>query len=265
MGCGDSKGLPIYASVPCSVSEAATDSKLGSLVHVIGFIRPSETLIRAPFSEDACVACADTTFQPKETPPVEPFSHKMFSARACVPFQIVDGSAAILVDASVCVNDDVDAKPVWDVKPMKQHEVFDLMNTAADVTPPTLAGHVGGGVGHFSQSAPMVDALAFWAVLNGGKDAPNHMKQMGSPSATQKARSAKEGTLKPGDRVAVVGTLSKRDDGAFVLTASAEQHGAITNSPHLNPKLKVKQGQYAPDAPSDAPDVPLVSVASLRH
>ena len=46
--------------------------------------------------------------------------------------------------------------------------------------------------------APMVDALAFWAVLNGGKDAPNHMKQMGSTSATQKARSAKEGTLKPG-------------------------------------------------------------------
>ena len=46
MGCGQSKGLPIFTKTkPKSIVEVARDDMVGSAVHVVGFVKPASQLL----------------------------------------------------------------------------------------------------------------------------------------------------------------------------------------------------------------------------
>ena len=106
MGCGQSSGLPIFTQTkPSPIAVTAVDGKVGSVVHVVGFVKSADKLIRAPFSGEPCVACCVSGFLPKKinaaaASPAAAFGNAAgmdtrwasFTARACVPFTLIDGS-----------------------------------------------------------------------------------------------------------------------------------------------------------------------------
>ena len=48
MGCGQSSGLPIFTQTkPSPIAVTAVDGKVGSVVHVVGFVKSADKLIRA--------------------------------------------------------------------------------------------------------------------------------------------------------------------------------------------------------------------------
>ena len=283
MGCGQSSGLPIFTQTkPSPIAVTAVDGKVGSVVHVVGFVKSADKLIRAPFSGEPCVACYVSGFLPKKinaaaASPAAAFGNaagmdtfdgpKSFTARACVPFTLIDGSdgASITVACELAFPDTpaVSKAIPWKLRPQTKHEIFDVMWAPASEEP-AMIGHVGGHQGQSDQSQPFADSNDFWDLLTGHKDRRNEMFQKGNPKAGGHTLALKEGVIIAGERVAVVGTLAKREDGTFAIEAYTGQgQGAITNQAHLAPSLKVKSGQYEPTASGGGDEPEIVPITSL--
>ena len=291
MGCGGSTGKPPFANTPQrSVADAACEANVGKVVHVVGFVQPAQKLIRTPFAEEACVACSVNVLDGGADGKGAGLSGrtgggvegaalgnaiqgaalgalnkapKVFKSHASVPFVLEENGATVVIDAAVL---STDGSPLaqhchWKLRAEPKHAVFDLMWAAPD-DEEAIIGHVGGSPGHRDDSEPMRDALGFWQRLSFlQKNALRQLNHADGAGGGGHMMMAKESVIVAGERVAVVGKLVKRDDGAFAIQADATQPGAITNMAWFAPSLNAKLGQYVPTAghlASDLTAVPMI-------